>query len=376
MASNQKRLEELALTNPLFGSRPLKLGTFCSNSSGGATMSSMEDTLEVTWRNASALANMADAMEFEAIVPVARWRGFGGDTDFGGASFESLTFAAGVGAQTTYPSPFATVHVPSIHPVMAAKQCATIDHISDGRFTLNIVTGWNRREIELFGSPMMDHNARYDAADEWVELVKQLWTSDDPVNFNGHYYQVKDAHLRPRPVQPYPALMSAGASPKGQLFAAKHCDIAFTAFADRDAASIRDRVGGYKKLAREKFDREIKVWINAYVFLGDTEEQAQRDYDYCVLEKGDWSGAENLIRELNLGAMTHTPEQRQALKQDFMAGWAGFKLQGTRHRIVDDMEMLCSAGVDGILLSWPAYIDGMRRFQAEVYPLLCEKGLR
>src|SRR5271163_4040119 len=67
-------------TNPAFSTRKLKLGTFQTNLDSGCVMSGLEGRLEVTWPNTVALAKLADEMEFEAIVPVARWRGFGGDT--------------------------------------------------------------------------------------------------------------------------------------------------------------------------------------------------------------------------------------------------------------------------------------------------------
>jgi alkanesulfonate monooxygenase SsuD/methylene tetrahydromethanopterin reductase-like flavin-dependent oxidoreductase (luciferase family) len=102
----------------------------------------MEGVLEADWPSVSRLAQLADEMEFEAIVPVGRWRGFGGETDFNGAGFECYSFAAGIGAQSRYPAVLVTSHVPSIHPVMAAKQAATVDHISRGRFALNIIAGW------------------------------------------------------------------------------------------------------------------------------------------------------------------------------------------------------------------------------------------
>ena len=68
---------------------------------------------------------------------------------------------------------------------MAAKQATTIDHVTGGRFALNIVTGWNRPEIEMFGSPMMEHNDRYECAAEWLHIIKQLWTRDEPFDFEG-----------------------------------------------------------------------------------------------------------------------------------------------------------------------------------------------
>ena len=376
MNAHERRLEQLARTNPIFGPSKLKLGTFCTNASGGGTMSSMAGVFELSWQNALHLARLADEMKFEAIVPIGRWKGFGGDTDFNGESFETMTFAAAISAVTTYASVFSTVHVPSMHPVMASKQATTIDHIGGGRYAMNIVCGWNKSEIELFGSPLLEHDERYEMAAEWISLIKQLWTSDAPVNFDGRYYKVHGALLKPHPLQAYPALMSAGASPKGRRFAAEHCDVAFSPLAERDAVSIRERVESYRKIARDEFGRELSIWINAYVFEGESEADAQRRYDYCVHEKGDWSGADNLIREMGMSQQSHTPEMLIKLKEDFIAGWCGFRFLGTPEMIVDDMKMLVEAGVDGVLLTFPEFNRDMERFRTNVHPLLIQEGLR
>ena len=113
-------------SNPLFGSAKLKLGTFCTNLSGGCTMSSIDGLLKADWPSTVALAQLAEEMNFEALVPVGRWKGFGGATDFNSAGFECYTWAAAIGALTKRAAVFATSHVPTVHPVMAAKQGTTI----------------------------------------------------------------------------------------------------------------------------------------------------------------------------------------------------------------------------------------------------------
>ena len=123
-----------------------------------------------TWDNVKRLTRMADTAGFEALVPVARWRGFGGVTNFNGACFETFTWAAGVGGVTDRAAVFATSHVPTIHPIVAAKQATTIDHITGGRFALNIVCGWFVPELEMFGAPIMEHDERYAYATEWLEV--------------------------------------------------------------------------------------------------------------------------------------------------------------------------------------------------------------
>ena len=232
MATTSAKMQELRrATNPLFNDRKLKLGTFCTNLSGGCAITTMPGTLEVTWPNTVRLAQLADDMQFEALVPVGRWRGFGGVTNFNGAGFECFSWAAGIGASTKYSAVFATSHIPTIHPIMAAKQATVIDHISGGRHAINIVAGWYRTELEMFGVPMIDHDARYDMAAEWIEIMMKLWTLEEDFDYDGKYYQVKRGTLAPKPIQrPYPAIMNAGGSGKGQHFSAKYSDIAFIQF--------------------------------------------------------------------------------------------------------------------------------------------------
>jgi alkanesulfonate monooxygenase SsuD/methylene tetrahydromethanopterin reductase-like flavin-dependent oxidoreductase (luciferase family) len=158
----------------VFNDRALKLGTFSTNLSGGCSISTVEGVLEADWASTVTLAQMGDEMGFEALVPVGRWRGFGGVTDFNGAGFESYTWGAGIASATKDAGVFVTSHVPTMHPVMAAKQMTTIDHISNGRVALNIVTGWNAPEIEMFGAPMLPHDERYAVAQEWVDIVRAL----------------------------------------------------------------------------------------------------------------------------------------------------------------------------------------------------------
>src|ERR1700733_7880086 len=100
------------------------------------------------------------------MVPVARWRGFGGESNFNGTNFETYTWAAGLGQETQNICVLTTSHVPTIHPIGAPKQTTTGDHITNGRFALNIVCGWCTPELEMFGVPQMEHDMRYDHAAE------------------------------------------------------------------------------------------------------------------------------------------------------------------------------------------------------------------
>jgi alkanesulfonate monooxygenase SsuD/methylene tetrahydromethanopterin reductase-like flavin-dependent oxidoreductase (luciferase family) len=192
-------------------------------------------------------------MEFEALVPVGRWRGFGGVTNFNGAGFECFSWAAGIGASTKYPAIFATSHVPTVHPIMAAKQGAAIDHITNGRFVLNVVTGWNMPEIEMFGVDLLDHETRYERAAEWLTIIRRLWTEDDEFDFDGRFYQIKKGYIAPKPIQrPHPVIMNAGGSDTGRAFAARHADVSPSSTSPRTISpEVKARMDAYRRDARE-----------------------------------------------------------------------------------------------------------------------------
>ncbi len=363
--------------HPLFGPRRLKLGTFCTNLSGGCTMTDIEGVLAADWPSTAELARLGEAMDFEALVPVGRWKGFGGKLDFNSAGFETYTWAAAISALTRNAGVFATSHVPTMHPIMAAKQSMTVDHISNGRFALNVVTGWHQSEIEMFGAPLIEHDRRYRMAEEWLTIIKRLWTEDDPFDFAGEFYQVKNATMAPKPVsKPHPVVMCAGVSARGREFAARHCDVSFVSLDSHDLADMKARVASVRDYARDEFGRELQVWCNAYIFQGDTEKDARAYYHDAVHVHGDWEGLDNMMRIMGINSQSIPPDRLQVLKEHFLAGWGGYQIVGPPQTAVEALDLLARAGFDGVLLSWPRYIADMTRFQAETYPLLVQAGLR
>jgi FMNH2-dependent dimethyl sulfone monooxygenase len=375
MRARQKdRLE----TNPAFNGRKLKLGTFQTNLDSGCIMSDLDGKLDITWPNTLTLAKLADEMDFEALVPVARWHGYGGKTNPQGPGFEAYTWAAGVAASTQNSGVFATSHISLNHPVIAAKQSAVIDHISNGRYTLNVVTGWNQPEIEMFGAPMMTHEERYDCAEEWLGVVKRLWTEDEFFDHEGRYFKIVKGYLQPKPVQyPYPAIMCAGASERGRHFAVKHCDLVFTVIRTGGIDECRAHVQAYHKLARE-YGREIRVWTFCNIVQGETEKEARDFYNYYVYEKGDWAAGKNMVDTfaLDINERNVPPERIKAFQEAFIQGWGGLPIIGTKEQIVDQLDALSRAGLDGVLLAWPRFEQGMREFRDVTYPLVKQAGLR
>jgi alkanesulfonate monooxygenase SsuD/methylene tetrahydromethanopterin reductase-like flavin-dependent oxidoreductase (luciferase family) len=367
------------VSNPAFGARKLKLGTFQTNLDSGCVMSDLDGRLEITWPNTVALARLADEMDFEALVPVARWRGFGGATDPQGPGFETYTWAAGIAGATRHSGVVSTSHVALNHPIIAAKQSTVIDHISEGRYTLNIVNGWNFPEMEMFGVSLLEHDDRYACAEEWLAIVKRLWTQDEPFDHEGRFYKIKGGYLQPKPIQhPYPAIMNAGSSERGRHFACKNCDLVFTNIRSHDIATNRAHIAAYRRLARDEYGRDVQVWSNANIVQAETEKEAREFYRYYVHQKGDWAAAHHVIDTMGaeINKRDYPEERRKAMAEMMLSGWGGFPLIGTKELIVEGLMTLSKIGLDGVLLSWPRYIEGMREFRDVTYPLLKQTGLR
>ena len=366
-------------TNPALSTRRLKLGTFQTNLDSGCVMSDLDGRLDITWPNTVALAKLADEMEFEALVPVARWQGWGGKTNPQGPGFETYTWAAGISASTQKAGVVSTSHITINHPIIAAKQSAAIDHISDGRFILNIVTGWVQPEIEMFGQPMLGHEDRYACAEEWITIIKRLWTEDESFDHEGRFFKIKKGYLAPKPVQsPYPAIMNAGASDLGKHYAARHCDLVFTVIRTGGLEDCTAHVQAYHKLAREQYGRDIKVWTMVNIVQGETEKEARDFYNYYVHQQGDWEAARNMVNIFSLETNKRNvpPERMKPLQEAFIQGWGGLPVVGTREQVVDTLATLSKAGLDGLLVAFPRYEEGLRDFRDKTYPLLKQAGLR
>ena len=367
-------MADRSTTNPLFGSNKLKLGVFALNAEINA-MTTVPERFVPTWQNSVQAAKVADAAGYETLVPYARWMSWGPDEHHHTArAFENFTWAAGIAASTRHSCVMSTVQVMTMHPILAAKAMATIDHVSNGRFALNIVVG-NRFENAMFGAPDIPHEESYDYADEWITVVKRLWTDPAMFDFEGKYIRVTGAMSQPKPIQqPTPALMNAARSVQGQAFVARHCDIAFVR--DNDRASIETQIEAYRQQARELRGSDIQIWCNCFVHQAESRAAAETYMDRVFEDYGDQGYLDTFIRIQNPAVDSLPDEQRIAMRKKLMRAVGGQQLLGNATDIADAIIRLSGSGIDGILLNWVDPLDGIQRFNTGVLPLLEEAGLR
>ena len=359
---------ECARTGPLFGPNKLKLGIFGLNVSSAGALTTAKDRHEIEWDQNVRLVQAAEAAGFEAAVPFARWRGFEGLSNPCGNSFESFTWAAGIGAVTSKIAVFSTSNVMTISPVMAAKQLTTIDHISHGRAVLNVVSGWFEKELRMFGVADLGHDERYAYAAEWMEILLRLWTQNNSFDFQGDFLQVLEGYQQPKSVQvPRPPVMNAAFSPVGHKFAARWADIAFVSPDGANPESARQKVSALRDLAAE-LGRELQIWVSASVTCAPTEQGARRELARYIETEGDSAARDNVINWTMGGA--RIPEERRKTVG------SGYPLIGSPEQVAEQMAALSGAGVDGLCLTWVNYEHGFPFFASEVLPRLAQAGVR
>jgi alkanesulfonate monooxygenase SsuD/methylene tetrahydromethanopterin reductase-like flavin-dependent oxidoreductase (luciferase family) len=354
----------------------LKIGLFGSNCSSGRAITMVPERWTGNWSDNLRLARMADAAGIEFILPVGRWKGYGGDTDYQGATLETVTWATGLLANTSRITVFGTVHAPLFHPLIAAKEFVTADHVGEGRFGLNIVCGWNEGEFEMFGATLRDHEQRYDYAQEWIDAVKLAWSSDQEFEYTGRFFALKKVRAWPKPHGgTRPVIMNAGASPTGQAFAIRNCDALFMSTGLASLESYAKNVRDVQDLARRE-GRELDFYTVGVVTCRPTMKEAQDYYRHCIVEHADWNAVDSILAMKDITPKTYPPDIFERLRNERANGMGGLPLVGDPDYVADQLAILSEAGLTGIAVSFVNYLDELPYFCDEVLPRLARKGLR
>ena len=363
----------------MYNANALKIGVFGANCSSGRSATTVPERWSASWPDCLRLARMADAAGIDFMLPIGRWKGYGGETDFHGTTLETVTWAAGLLAATERLTVFGTVHAPLFHPVIAAKAFVTADHIGQGRFGLNIVAGWNEGEFEMFGVKQRDHEARYQFAQEWIDAVKRAWSEPHEFDFDGEFLKLRGVRAHPKPYgNTRPIIMNAGSSGTGQAFALRNCDAFFTA----TAATRTSLEGAARKVAEVKGEalklgRDIEVYTVGQVVCRPTQQEAADYYRHAVIDNADWGAIDGMLALKNITPQTVPAEEFAAKRRYFAANAVGgYPFVGTPDRIAGELANISAAGLRGIAVSFVNYLEELPYFCAEVLPRLVRLGLR
>jgi FMNH2-dependent dimethyl sulfone monooxygenase len=358
--------------------QPMMLGLFLPIQSGGWTASTLPRTTTWTFDYNAALARQAEELGFDIVFGLAQWLPKGGYNEVqDGTALDSFMAVAALAAITSRILLISTVHVlyGPWHPLHFAKFGATLDHISKGRWGVNVVTGHRAVEHEMFGWSRIEHDDRYRRADEFLDVVQHLWAADENFSYDGEAWRLKDGYITPKPAFGRPILANATGSDAGIAFAARHSDIVFissptgTEF-ETAMAALPAHVAKVKAAAQ---DRAIKTIINPLVIIAETDEAAEAYADAIVARSeptGFYAGKYHSDAHAWAGRKDYDTARQRGL------GGGNLQIIGGPETVADSIARLKQAGIDGVQLSFYDFAPDLALFGARVLPLLKAAGLR
>ncbi|MTD31998.1 LLM class flavin-dependent oxidoreductase [Planomicrobium sp. YIM 101495] len=283
-------------------------------------------------------------------------------------SLEAWSTAAAIAAVTDKLEIMTAIRPAFHNPAVTAKMAANIDQISNGRFTLNVVSAWWAEEAKQYGGEFTEHDERYDRTDEFLQVMKGMWTEEE-FSFKGKYYDIQNARLAPKPVQrPNPLLYAGGESPRGKRSIVEGCD-AYVMHGGT-VEEIAEKVQGMKELRAEAGKEPLASFgMAAFVVCRDTEEEVKAEYDRIVSmkESAGYAGYDDFVSKSQL--------EQQVKLEDYSVSNRGLRpnLIGTPEVIADRILAYEDAGVDLLLLQFSPQLEEMERFAEKVMPLVEEK---
>ena len=217
------------------------------------------------WENTSTIVKTADQLGYRNVLCPSSYQ-VGQDT---------LAFVAGMAPLTEQINLLAAIRCGEVHPPMLARSIATLDHMLQGRLTINIISS------DLPGD-QLESNERYARSREVIEILKQAWNQDQ-IDFHGKHYQLQ---LPSAPIKPYqqnggPLLYFGGYSPAGIDLCAEHCDVYLM------WPETEEKLQGLMENMKEKasaYQRTVQFGLRVHVIVRETEREA-RAYADGLLSK-------------------------------------------------------------------------------------------
>ena len=340
----------------------LQIGLFGANCSSGRAVTLIPERWSGSWPDNKKLALMADQAGIDFLLPIGRWKGYGGTTDYQGTTLETVTWATALLAITKRITVFGTVHAPIFNPVVAAKEMVTADHVGEGRFGLNIVVGWNEGEFDMFGVEQRAHEQRYEYAQEWIDVIKMIWSDREDFDFHGKYLDMKGIRGKPKPYGgTRPVIMNAGASPTGQAFAVKNCDAFFLQASRTSLEESAQRVRRAKEAARAQ-GHEIGCYTVGVVTCRPTKKEAEDYFHHCIVEHADWSAVDGILGLKNISPQTVPMQEYLTQRSHYAQGMGGLPIVGDPDHVAAQIADLSKAGLTGIAISLVNYLDELPYF--------------
>lgn len=317
------------------------------------------------------LVQRAEALGFDLAFSRMQWLPKGGMS----TSLDAFTALAAMAPLTSRILLISSIHVlyGPWHPLHLAKFGATLDHISKGRWGINILTGHRAVEHEMFGWSQIEHDRRYELADELFSVLETLWSEDENLSFKGKSsWELREAFVNPKPLYGRPVLVTATGSDAGIAFAARHSDLVFVtspggAVIGNALAALPGHVARIKNAAAA-LGRTVKVLINPVVVSRHSEQETQAYADAIT-------AAHRPRKEFASDAHAWRVRKDTSVDQGRKLG-GNIEIVGTPEQVVEQLLSLKKTGIDGIQIGFHDWQADFDFFEERILPLLKQAGLR
>ncbi|EOO03024.1 putative flavin utilizing monooxygenase protein [Phaeoacremonium minimum UCRPA7] len=329
------------------------------------------------------IVRKADELGFDVAFSRTQWLPKGGyDNE---ASLDAFIALGAMAAVTKNILLISTIHVlyGPLHPLHIAKYGATLDHISKGRWGINIVTGHRAIEHQMFGWNRIEHDKRYEMAAELFDVVNSLWGETENLTYEGRVspWKLENAWITPKPLYGRPVLVNATGSAAGIDFAVHYSDLIFItspggAHIESALETLPDHISKIKDAAKAT-GRTIKTLINPIIVSRDTREETDTYLKNIV------DGMADIAKDVKFGgnpkydsdAHAWRGRQDKSHKQGYNLG-GNIEIIGTPKEVVEQLAALHRIGVDGVQLGFYDWKIDLDHFALKILPLLKEAGLR
>ena len=235
----------------------VKFAYWVPNVSGGLVTSDIEQRTDWGYDYNVKLAQTAENNGFEYALSQVRY-----EASYGAEyQHESTSFSLALLLATQRLKVIAAVHPGLWQPGVLAKLGATADHLSNGRFAVNVVSGWFKDEFTHLGEPWLEHDERYRRSAEFLQVLRKIWTEDD-VDFRGDFYRIHDFTLKPKPLntpeRPNPEIFQGGNSTAARRNGGRYSDWYFSNGKDFDG--VTEQLVDVRDHARDAA-REVKFGL-------------------------------------------------------------------------------------------------------------------
>ncbi|MCW6512563.1 pyrimidine utilization protein A [Lichenifustis flavocetrariae] len=349
----------------------MDMGVFIPIGNNGWLISETSPQYKPSFELNKQVVQKAEAYGLDFALSMIKLHGFGGKTEFWDYNLESFTLMAALAAVTTKIRLFASTAVLTLPPALVARMATTIDSISNGRFGINIVSGWQSAEYAQMGLWPGDayFGYRYDYSSEYVAVMKELW-ADGVSNFKGQHFTMTDCAMKPVPTNPI-KIVAAGQSGRGMDFAAEYADYNFVLGIGINTPTACAETCQKLVAAAARTGRDVGAYVLFMVIAEETDEHAQAKWkryrdgaDVGAL----WWMADQGSKDTNsdtdsTAARINLPEGAVNMNIGTIVG-----SYASVAAMLDQMEGV--EGCKGIMLTFDDFIIGMDEFGQRIQPLM------